>query len=310
VIERLYRFEGDGWWPRLSPDAEAVCFGNLESRAWHIGGGVWPAVTGRQSRFIRPGVVTFTFELDPQHAQRWERDLRTGALTLMADDPALVAGNDFDAANGSWASVISGGRLCIDGVVHAGRYGGLQMAGDLVVAVQDQTRYAVFERGISRPPRPCPDRANNFRMTLPGLITSGYFWDSTLLHVPSGLVDDITLTPWRREGPPVLVDVDGATWAWTFTETPSGRLAVVGMPLRPWHQQDFHAVALPDWDASSWLEVRWDPRRRHFLLAGSSDRGALEVWTVSIDHPLTDLRTWGVVDPPPPPHRPLLRRKT
>ena len=53
MARQVYRFEGDGWFPRVSPDAETVCFGGGGSpaaapsvRARHIpGGGEWLLLT-------------------------------------------------------------------------------------------------------------------------------------------------------------------------------------------------------------------------------------------------------------------------
>jgi hypothetical protein len=310
MIERLYSFAGDGWWPRLDPAGETVCFGNHESRAWHIGGGEWPAVPGIRSRFIWPGVVTFMREIDREHAHRYERRLSTGLAIRSGDDPALVAGNDFEACGGNWASVLSGGRLCINGIVFPGSYGGLATDGAAFLVAKDQTRFAWFIGGGEHwtgTEHPRPFTANAFRLAPGGLVTFGYFGDSPMVKLASGETQDVTITPWRREGPPVLVQAGNIWWAWSFTEAPSGRLAVVGQPLRAWHNAPWshEVIAIPDWDASSHLDVKWDARRQRFVLAGSSDRGALQVWAATLDHPRIDLRTWLGTQPPPPPPPPV-----
>jgi hypothetical protein len=88
-------------------------------------------------------VVTFTREI-AGGAQHLERDLTTGAETLTADAPALVAGNDFDAGDGHWASCLAGGRLAIDGMQVEGRASGVSMAWPYVLSVVDDRFVLAF----------------------------------------------------------------------------------------------------------------------------------------------------------------------
>ncbi len=297
MIQKLYEFNADGWYPRLDEAGETVCFGNLSSRAWHIGGGEWPPVEGRNSRFIRPGVVTFTRELDTLHAKRFERALSNNHVDPMDDDTALVAGNDFDAGNGHWSSCLASGRLVLHGstILSGDRYRGVQAAGPFVLSSRNDTHFDVFERGLFRCSLPLPPGANAWRIAPTGHITSGYFWDSKATWI-DGSTQDITVTPWRREGPPVLVLRDHILWAWTYTHLTRDIHGVVGMPMRAWgktlEETPFEAIVLQGWDASSWLDVKWDAIRGRFVLAGSGDRGQLQVWAVTADHARTDLFAW------------------
>lgn len=312
MMEKLFSHPGDGWYPRVSDDAATVCFGNLESRAWHIGGGVWPAIAGRNSRFIAPSEVTFTRENNAQSFNRFERDLITNITTPCGDIPELVAGNWFDATEqGFWGSVLDNpGRFTLNNrVVGHGHYRGLSMRGDLALVSTDDTHYRLYRADDGRllTTVPLPPKANTWRLGPEMMVTSGYFWESTLTDLKRGDVFDITLTPWRAEAPPALVAVPGgAIWAWTFTVAPNGKMGVVGMPVRVVAAVTSHqAVIIEGFDASSWIDVKFDPTRLRFLIAGSGDRGALEVHSVPLGEARSSLRTWGGVVTPIPPDPPV-----
>lgn len=289
---KLFSFSGDGWYPRVDATGETVCFGNLESRAWHIGGGIWPPEPGRQSCFIRPGVVTFTRELSQTAKERYERDLVTGAVTLTTDRPGLVAGNSFDADNGHWASNIAAGRLVIDGIPYEARYRGVAVRWPYVLTTQDDRDLVLFREGEPFSRFGIPPRGNDFKLGDDLYVSTGYWWDARMVGMSTRRLYDISL-PWRVENPPCLVRADATLWAWSFTETADKRYAVIGRTVDTAKTipTPVMGIILRDFPATS-LDVRFDATRRRFLIAGSDDHGTLQIWASPLGEPLESLADW------------------
>jgi hypothetical protein len=278
MITSLFQFNGDGWWPRVSPDAKRVCFGNKESRAFDIETGkLWNPFPARQSRWIAEGIVTCTVEIDTTHAKRFTRD--GVVITDEEDNTSLVAGNDFDADQGHWVSCIAAGRLVIDGRVFLGSYRNAQMKWPWVVASLDDIELAWFFAGEMHARAPLPARANALRLQSDGSVRTGYFWDVQTIspHTP---VVDATVTPWRRESPHVVCN--GVTW--TSTETPDGRLGVLGVFAPD------QAVILENWGCS-WLDVGFNGQS--FIVAGCDDKGQLRIYQVDKNTSRKSIAAWG-----------------
>lgn len=283
MITKLFEFEGDGWWPRVSRDARKVCFGNGLSRVFDVETGkIWSAFPARQSRWITDDIVTCTVEIDTLHAKRFERS--ESSISDKEDNPSLVAGNDFDADSGHWLSCIAAGRLVIDGRVIEGHFRNAQMKWPWVVATRDDREIVWFLNGILEASAPLPARANELRLQADGSVTTGYFWDVQELE-PHEPVIDVTITPWHREKPHVMCPE--VAWAWTTTETPDGRLGVIGVA-----GLDGNAVIIDGWGCA-WLDVQFNPNTNAFIVAGCDTNGKLRVYRVDRDTEKQNLARWG-----------------
>lgn len=282
MITELFRFDGDGWFPRVSNDAGKVCFGNGLSRVYEVTTGkLWSAFPARQSRWLTDSIVTCTVEIDTLHAKRLERD---GVVIAEQDDkPELVAGNDFDADQGHWLSCFAAGRLVLDGRVIDGHFRNAQMRWPWVVATQDDREIVWFLNGILCARAPLPARANELRLQGDGSVTTGYFWDAREIepHVP---VLDVTVTPWRREKPHVMCN----EVRWTSTETPDGRLGVLGV-----YAPD-QAIIIDGWGCA-WLDVKYDGSRDRFIVAGCDSNGQLRIYSIDVETPRQSISKWGTV---------------
>jgi hypothetical protein len=284
MITELFRFNGDGWWPRISNDASKVCFGNTESRVFEINTGrVWSAFPARQSRWIHDDVVTFTVQIGENQAKRFTRNW--GGVQEHTDNPSLVAGNDFDADKGHWLSCLSAGRLVLDGRIIDGRYRNAQMRWPWVVATKDDAELVWWRDGVHYARAPLPARANELRLQDSSAVRTGYFWDVQDIG-PHAAVVDVTATPWRREKPHVMC----ADHNWTSTETPDGRLGTIGA-----NAQD-SAFIIDDWGCA-WFDVKLHPVFG-FIVAGCDDTGKLRVYAVSTNTEHRSISAWGQIANP------------
>lgn len=291
-MKRILR-AADAWWPVLSRNGQDLVAGNVALRAWHLPAltnestpAHWSIGPGRNGRFIRRSVVTFTREISTLRHERWEYDLRTGEARVTQDDPALVAGNTFDAdESGHWASWLqAGNRIAYDNRIISDNGYGLCVAGN-------QVAYKDFNAGkfVVRNPSAglfarydLPADANNFTLSPEGYIGYGYYWPARVITT-DGAVADVTASPWRREGVPVLCRANGVLWVWTWTQRPGDNQGIVmGRPFAAGGPQ--HCVQVP-FDADAWLSVSFDGT--YFVVAGcSSVGGTMECWLVSPNEPL------------------------
>ncbi|MFI5223717.1 MAG: hypothetical protein ACHQX3_05635, partial [Nitrospirales bacterium] len=165
---------------------------------------------------------------------------------MTADDPSLVAGNEFDADGGHWASwLATNGRLVIDGRIVGNGFRGVHVKWPWTISILGDSHVVWFNRGTQDQTHHAPPRANSQRLSNLGEVTTGHFWDVHRI-TPDGSIIDITMTPWRREGVSVLVN----GWSWSSTESSSGKLAVIGMPARPFATGVFDAVIIDGFGAA------------------------------------------------------------
>ena len=303
----LYAPGGDGWWPVLSPNATLVAFGNTDLRVVDVaGGGVWPVGAGRNIKFLNDATVTWTRELDPtgSRSERWQGDLAVwtgGAVTT--DDPALVAGNTFDARDGHWASWLEAERRVVRDnapLTHNAR--GVSVHGDDLLTVENDSEFVLYHDGFYNRRLPLPPTANSWRLQARGWVAYGY-WGDASAYDADGVTRDLTVTPYRQEGLASLVwTPDGELWVWTATERPTDqRRALLGRP------HGSTTCVIVEHDGFSWLDVGWS-KHHEFVIAGCTEHGACQVWSVPRGATRREIAEWaeagGEAPEPPEPEPP------
>jgi hypothetical protein len=303
---RIYEWVGDGWYPHLSDDGTLVAFGNTDLKVVDMrSGATWPIGEGRSLRFIGPSRVTWLRYLDDDNALRYEADLTAFDGGYPTDDPTgVVASNEFDADEGGhWGAYHAGQRrLVYDGAVliEPGARG-VSVAGELALTVLNDATFDVYTGGQLSNRLPLPANANAWRISRHGWISYGY-WGRTYAYDPAGVARDLTATPWAAEGVAAIYTLpSGEAWAFTSTERPDGRVSVIGRPVG-----DHRVVECVGFAAIN-LSVGFRSDLDAFVVAGESDRGALQVWTVDRTAPRAELAADPTPEPPkpePPPARP------
>src|SRR5688572_5001717 len=179
----IFRFEGDGHKPRVSPKGNLVAWGNTFLRVVDVANpaAIWPVGEGRALRFLDNDHITWVKPTSNFTANLYHDDLRffSGGIKDEIADPSLVAGNDFDASNGHWASVlVSQNRLTYDYTRRSSIASAVRMSGDYMLVVEEikGSRYfVVYHQGLLSKIRPIPANANEFLISEQGWITYGYF---------------------------------------------------------------------------------------------------------------------------------------
>jgi hypothetical protein len=124
-----YKWEnipGNGWFPNVSPDGNyvgggqgAIMVADLNART------TIPIQSGNcyAGRWIRPGVLTYINTITNDTAYRMEAIAGSWTPNRTNDDPALVAGNQFQASDGHWASWLGSRGVAYDGIDFGYGYG-------------------------------------------------------------------------------------------------------------------------------------------------------------------------------------------
>jgi hypothetical protein len=214
--------QGNSWWPVPSPTGQYVVYGNQR---------IWCADlrTGEETEIAMPpghrgnvvgwySDVEFLWVDNTDDRRHWLYLVLVGdwhAVRLDYYDPALVAGNWFDASSGHWASSLSTSRLTYDGAVLTDRGLGVRVAGEWLATGRDlgggSWGIAVYLAGqLQREIRP-QGPANVYQISDRGYVAYGYNGPARL-NAPDGSDRDVTVTPWRVEGVPAIVHRGSETW--------------------------------------------------------------------------------------------------
>jgi hypothetical protein len=213
----------NGWFPRLSNDGRYVAFG--------FGGmAVADLTTGQETvlhpnnafsaNWIRPGVLTYIREADARGniAERYEVNAGEWIPRRQDEDPSIVSGNIFAAADGHWASYLGlGGRISFDGrVLMTGAQGALATSRGWVVHVTGDEKFInVWIDGVLS--RAHPALTPVHQMT----INSGYIayggYGPVRAITPQGQDINVSIAPWGWEGTGQFFFVNGQPWIATAT---------------------------------------------------------------------------------------------
>jgi hypothetical protein len=298
ITSRWNAPQPNGWFPAVAPQGNAVAYGTGQKWATDLATGQ-TYFFGDQNYgvgWIRSDTFTYQQEIGGDRSLRFEVRAGEWVARQTSDDPALVAGNDFKAADGVWTSWLARGfRLTIDGqLMQTGVGGALSTGGGWVAhaATNDGTAIRLWRNRQHVADRPA--RAPLHQMSVhSGYVAYGGYGPVRGLH-PDGTDVDLTISPFRWEGSPQVFLVDGAPWVATMTFNPVSNRAYV--LLRPFGAGDAIVVHAP---AAS-LSVA--AHQGTFTLAYNTDRGALTV----LKFPTTARRyaLTGPTPPPPPPPPP------
>jgi hypothetical protein len=293
----------NGWWPRLSPDGRYVAYGNWgESWVTDLQTGQSydlrnPAdLVGTQHRciagqWITPTKLTFPCEssnLAADNMYRYEVDFASGTPTpvRVSDNTGLVAGSQFVARDGHWASWIANAsmRLAKDNQLVATGVGGtMDISGDQIVHACDTTYSTICLRTGTSITRTFSAQA----AVSQAAITDGYIiyggYGPIRGITPTGVDTNLRLSTSYSEGggksagimngssAQVLL-VNGTYWVASSAWGAGGEYIF----LRPWGS----ATAIVISAAASSLDVAVSGN--NFVIAYNDARGIMSVVTVPI----------------------------
>lgn len=298
-LDRWYPHQPNGWWPRLSPTAEFVAYGNVdlyltdlrtrEERKIETGGQhanilgwwddttfIWVAKTRDDAQFLFAEHVS-------------------GGRTKLDVDPALVVGNWHDADSGHWcSSVAPTRRIVYDGRVLSESGLGCACAGDwLVFATEVAGIWALRVYRLGRWQRDIRPQAgaNTFDIDEHGTVCYGYFGPARL-NFADGSDFDVTVTPWRGESPPAIHDDGDHIWLASGCEGGTSQFVAV----RKYSDPPGHAIVIPGGAVALSMDTDRQGRR---VVAFCGDRGQMVVAWLDGSEPYQPLRPTLITAPEP-----------
>ena len=276
----------NGWFPQISPDGRYVTYGFGENWVVDLQTGEERSftVTNAQSfagQWIKPDTLTFInfISQGDNTADRYEVKVGEWIARKTNDNPTLVAGNTFVAADNHWASWIADARnnnfrIAYDNSILAANVYGLAIGNDnwlAFAADNDHSALKVWHNGVVTatytPQVPLQQWAINRGYVLYG----GY----GPVHgiTPNGQDIDLTVASWRWEGVGGIIFVEDVPWVFTSSWDEANNKGYVF--IRPWGERDGIAVEVE----AAGLDVKY--ANGNFIIAANSDRGQLKVITVS-----------------------------
>ena len=276
-----YRWEnipGNGWFPNVSPDgnyvgggAAAVSVFDLRNRTvTSVGPGCYAA------RFLRQGVLTYLCYTSNSTATRMEALEGSWTPYATGDDPALVAGNQFEANNGHWASWLGSRGVAYDGIDLGYGYGVSQNGTWVGLAPNNNNdRLDMFNnaqfQGSVYPQSPMGEWD-----VLDGYAAYGGHGPTWGYSQRDGDVN-LTLAPGGYEGSIQLIKIGDSIWvstsAWDFAANTGYVL------IRPWN--DRAAIIVRGLVADSHVVFTGS----EFVIATTTDQGILSVYKVPVNAP-------------------------
>lgn len=299
----------NGWWPRISPNGRYVAYGDFpESWVTDLQTGVnydfsTPAdLVGIThmcigGQWITPTRLTFVCEsndLPRDNMYRYEVDFSgptPGLPVRTTENTSIIAGNEFVARDGHWASFIANAsmRLAKDNqIVATGVGGATDISGSQVVHACDNTNAMICLRTGTTLTRTFGTLAplNQMTMTAGYIVYGGY--GPVRGITPLGNDVNLRLSPNFNEGggrsqgirtgsAAQIVLVNGTYWVATVAWDPIGGGAYIF--LRPWGSNT--AIVLNAPAVSLDVQVVGT----NFIIGYNNDRGGMAVITVPINSP-------------------------
>lgn len=276
----------NGWFPKLSPDGRYVLYGFWETHLADLD-------TGKEYEVLAPtgSRMNPAGWLDSQtfisHTEGGSANVYKVSVSDLNPVPLGVDGiaNWSHAKDGHYAlSRADRSVLIRDGKPFRpdiSTYGAVRLAGEFTVISNRFTGRTLLFRG-DQLVRELPED-NLWNVNANGDVAVGYYGEVKVYPFGGELVDG-TITPWRAEGVPALVRHDGDLWLWTASDDNIvNKQMVLGRRLG-----EKEPIALLDFPAVSVDAV---VRGGAWVIAGNSDKGALEVRTVSFGESRLDLTT-------------------
>lgn len=282
------RNTANGWYPKLSPSGRYVVYGFWETSLADLHTGQeWPiqAPTGARLNplgFIDEETIIAATETGP--AAVYRISVKDRVPVDLGVPPEHATHNWGNAKAGHWGLNASFRTYCIkDGQPFRQDVNpqyGIYVAGNHLLTSDKAS--VIYHFVGNNTVRTVP-MDNQWVVNEHGDIATGYYG---VLHVypwGQGHVDG-TITPWRREGVPALVRVNGELWVWNASDDNSaGEMVVMGRRLgetQPITLRNFPAVHVDAvFNGSEWI------------VAGNDDKGRLQVRSVAMNAPRVDLNT-------------------
>ena len=298
------KLTNNGWFPQISPDGRYVTYGFGESWVVDLQTGQersFSQATGQSfgGQWIKPDTLTFLNFVSQREntADRYEVKVGEWIARKTNDDPALVAGNTFVAADNHWASWIADTRnnnfrIAYDNSILATNMYGVAIGNDnwlAFAADNEHSALKVWHNGAVTatytPQVPLQQWAIN-----KGYVIYGGYGPVHGIN-PQGQDIDLTVAPWRWEGVGGIIFVEDSPWVFTSSWDDTNKKGYVF--IRPWGEK---AAITVEAEAAG-LDVKYADGK--FIIAANGDKGQLKVVKVPANSQRIDLSNPQVTNPNP-----------
>lgn len=286
----------NGWFPRLSPNGDFVICGAGEVFIAEVKNDVYPISLGDgfAGAWLTPQWAIFSSNKTKTAVAVYNPYTKERREVVLTSDVANH--NDLDAKDGIFTLTLANpGRVlkcvpnlttkpvqCGVGVITPVKGLKTRTAGGYIAAIYDSNFIRRWE--LNGTIRDTPVTTDLIDINKEGEIGFGYFGPSKYIDTKGAIVD-ITATLWKKETPPVILNLDGKKWIFTGTEIP-----LRDDPNDPLTDQ----LVLGRFDSSGCLPLQRQPisyldvvyAGGHFIVAGCTDRGQLVIQDVDVNAPL------------------------
>ena len=284
----------NGWFPQLSPDGKYVTYGFGENWVTDLQTGEERSMTIEKGQsfaghWIKPDAYTFMNFISQAENTADRYEVKTGEWVARKtnDNPSLVAGNQFVAADSHWASWIADTRnnnfrIAYDNQIIANGIGGaLSISEDWIVHATDPDNSAIqVWRNRQKVATHSPQTPLHAMSVNKGYITYGGYGPVHGIN-PQGQDIDLTVAPWGWEGIGGIVFVNGQPWAYTSTWDEAQNKGFI--LIRPWGEKNSIVI-----EAAA-VSVHVVYVNNEFVVAFNDDKGNLKVVKVPADAQRVDL---------------------
>lgn len=297
----------NGWWPRLSPDGRYVAYGDfpeswvtdLQTGATYdfrnpadLAGIDHSCIAGQWITPTKLTIICDSTDLARDNTYRYEVDFSgatPGLPIRTSDNTGLVAGSQFVAKGGQWASWIANASMRLaknNQVVATGVGGAMDISGDQIVHACDTGNSSLCLRTGVTVTRTFAPKTPLFEST----ITDGYIvyggYGGVRGITPSGTDINLRLSTsfsegggkaaGRRNGSSAqVINVNGSYWVATAAWGSGGNFIF----LRPWGSMTTIVIDA----AAASLDIV--PVGTNFVVAYNNDKGAITVITIPMSSP-------------------------